>query len=113
MKRLSAEAGLNSTAVRDIMNGKSKNPRIEPGRALAGALRVTVSELIGELPIAPGNVTKFSDEDREWVIMARAIPREHRAEIRPSIAAIGSDRRLPILLPKGYPRPIKGPAVSG
>lgn len=47
-KALSRKAGLNPTAVRDILTGRSKNPRSSTLFGLAAALRCDVSDLVGE-----------------------------------------------------------------
>ncbi|WP_273523531.1 adenosylcobalamin-dependent ribonucleoside-diphosphate reductase [Rhodosalinus sediminis] len=44
-KRLAEAAGLNATAVYDILKGKSKSPRLDTVAALAAALEVSVSHL--------------------------------------------------------------------
>jgi transcriptional regulator with XRE-family HTH domain len=48
-KALSAKAGLNDTYVRDILKGKSRNPRNAHLQKLALALECHVSDLTGEL----------------------------------------------------------------
>jgi transcriptional regulator with XRE-family HTH domain len=46
-KSLARFAGLNETAVRDILKGRSKNPRLDTLEALARALDCTVVQLAG------------------------------------------------------------------
>jgi len=46
-KSLARKAGLNETAVRDILKGRSRSPRIDTLEALARALSCTVHELTG------------------------------------------------------------------
>jgi len=43
-------AGLNPTAVYDIMSGKSRSPRIETLGKIAGALRVPIAVLFEDRP---------------------------------------------------------------
>lgn len=47
-RRLSLCAGLNATAVRDLLSGRAKNPRLDTMLALAKVLGVTLATLIGE-----------------------------------------------------------------
>ena len=46
-KSLARHAGLNETAVRDILKGRSRSPRIDTLEALSRALSCTVQELTG------------------------------------------------------------------
>jgi transcriptional regulator with XRE-family HTH domain len=48
MRKLSLTAGLNETAVKAIMTGRSKSPRGDTLQAIALALRTTVQVLLGE-----------------------------------------------------------------
>lgn len=43
-KKLSKDAGLNDTAVHDILSGKVRNPRIDTIRKIAGALKCSPGE---------------------------------------------------------------------
>jgi len=43
----SVEAGLNSSAVRDIVNGRSKSPSLATLEALCGPLECTIGYLVG------------------------------------------------------------------
>lgn len=53
-KSLSKKAGLNDTAIRDIVEGRSKNPRHDTVQKIARALGCTASDLLGERPaLAP------------------------------------------------------------
>ena len=49
-KSLSKKAGLNDTAVRDILEGRSKNPRSDTLQKIAKTLGCTVGDLTGETP---------------------------------------------------------------
>jgi len=52
-KSLSQKASLNDTAVRDIIEGRSKNPRHDTLQKIAKALACTLSDLTGERPMRP------------------------------------------------------------
>ena len=57
-KALSLKAGLNETYVRDLLKGRSRNPRQGHLQNLAAALDCQVSDLTGEKPAArPGDAT--------------------------------------------------------
>jgi len=47
-KSLARAADLNETAVRDILKGRSLNPRIDTLGALAGVLGCTLNDLVGD-----------------------------------------------------------------
>jgi transcriptional regulator with XRE-family HTH domain len=47
-RSLSLAAGLNATAVRDMLEGRSKSPRYDTAQALAGALDTTPAALMGD-----------------------------------------------------------------
>jgi len=47
-RSLSLKAGLNATAVRDMLEGRTKFPRYDTARALAGALGTTPVTLMGD-----------------------------------------------------------------
>jgi phage repressor protein C with HTH and peptisase S24 domain len=49
-KRLSKKAGLNETFMRDLLQGRSRNPRHDTLQKLAEALDCSVGELAGERP---------------------------------------------------------------
>lgn len=83
--KLAHESGLRTTAVRDILNDKARNPTLKTLRALAGALHITVSELIGEVKPSAATVPV---EDREWLMMGRTVPPHQRAAVRQAIATI-------------------------
>ena len=64
-KSLARAAGLNETAVRDILIGKSKHPRHDTVQKIAGALGCTLSALIepGAPPPGPSVASgRFEDE---------------------------------------------------
>ena len=47
-RRLSLQAGLNPTAVRDIVEGRARSPRYSTVEALSGVLGVSPASLVGE-----------------------------------------------------------------
>jgi hypothetical protein len=47
-RSLSLAAGLNATAVRDMLEGRSKSPRYDTAQALAAALDTTPAVLMGD-----------------------------------------------------------------
>lgn len=49
-KSLALAAGLNETAVRDILKGKSLNPRLDTLQRLAAALRCHIWDITGDAP---------------------------------------------------------------
>jgi len=49
-RSLSLKAGLNATAVRDILEGRAKYPRYDTIKALAGILQVTPDDLMNATP---------------------------------------------------------------
>ncbi len=70
-KRLALMAGLNETAVRDIVTGRSQHPRHDTLQKLANALECTVVDLIDERsgPSAP-----TGDEAAAFLIISRFDP---------------------------------------
>ena len=62
-KSLARAAGLNETAVRDILIGKSRHPRHDTVQKIAAALDCTATELIepGAMGSAPGP-SRYADE---------------------------------------------------
>lgn len=52
---LAKKAGLNHTAVRDILSGKSKSPRADTLDKLAAALGTSTAKLLGERTSLPSN----------------------------------------------------------
>ena len=47
-KSLARAAELNETAIRDILKGRSRNPRIDTLKAIATVLQCTVNDLVGD-----------------------------------------------------------------
>ena len=54
-KSLARAAQLNETAIRDILKGRSKNPRIDTLKAIATVLECTVNDLIGDIELRGEN----------------------------------------------------------
>jgi len=78
-KSLARAAGLNETAVRDILKGRSRNPRIDTLDALARTLGCSVPELTGRRDApAPQDKTVRID-----VIGAVEAGARHRSLVRP------------------------------
>lgn len=71
-KGLAKRAGLNDTAVRDILSGRSKHPRQDTIQKLASALGCSVAELMDD---SSGPVVKAGTEDESFVLIARYDPR--------------------------------------
>jgi transcriptional regulator with XRE-family HTH domain len=75
MLKLSALAGLNETAVRDILNGKMKNPTYKTLYHLAKVLKCSVDELVletGEV-IAGEEILLFNNPKINEKIFAKVI----------------------------------------
>jgi transcriptional regulator with XRE-family HTH domain len=66
-RSLSLKAGLNATAVRDMLEGRTRFPRYDTVLALAKALDVTASELMGGEAAHAANAhqNKHFDDDLE------------------------------------------------
>lgn len=54
-KSLARAAQLNETAIRDILKGRSKNPRVDTLKAIATVLDCTVNDLIGDAELRGEN----------------------------------------------------------
>ncbi|MBI1214948.1 MAG: helix-turn-helix domain-containing protein [Alphaproteobacteria bacterium] len=64
-KGLAVKAGLNETAVRDILRGRSKDPQLSTLRALANVLQCNVEDFYRDLPL-PGAGEKPGVRDSIW-----------------------------------------------
>lgn len=62
-RSLSLKAGLGPTAVRDMLEGRAKFPRYDTVQALAAALSVTPSQLMGSEPLQDIMETGDSEQD--------------------------------------------------
>lgn len=83
---LAARAGMNPTAVYDILSGKARSPKLESVAKLAAALSVTPSALI-EVPAASelrsdleARFQKLAPEDQERVLMIATALWQARSE---------------------------------
>ena len=85
MRKLSLTAGLNETAVKAIMTGRSKSPRGDTLQAIAQALGTTVHELLGEVDdphvVGAGAVAAPVPAQNEAVEALRERERQLAAEI--------------------------------
>ena len=70
-KRLALIAGLNETAVRDIVTGRSRHPRHDTLQKLANALDCTVVDLIDE---RSGPAARTGDDADAFLIVSRFDP---------------------------------------
>lgn len=78
-KRVAAMADLNETYVRDILKGKSKNPRTEHFKKLATALGCDVSELTNIGAVTgeqPSGDPPYSPDERALIGMWRILTEE-------------------------------------
>ncbi len=75
-KRLALIAGLNETAVRDIVTGRSRHPRHDTLQKLANALDCTVSDLIDE---RTGTAARTGDDPEAFLIISRFDPENEQS----------------------------------
>jgi transcriptional regulator with XRE-family HTH domain len=88
-RSLSLKAGLNATAVRDMLEGRTKFPRYDTVMALAAALETTPAGLMG----GPLNINQdnklVAEDDPEIDLLTEIIARlqeaaeEHRKKLSP------------------------------
>jgi transcriptional regulator with XRE-family HTH domain len=74
-KALALKAGVNETYVRDVLQGRSKNPRHEQLAAIATVLNCSILDLIDpELASKPITESEVVDkpEERAWLAYFRA-----------------------------------------
>ncbi len=74
-KRLALTAGLNETAVRDIVAGRSRHPRHDTLEKLADALECAVADLIDE---RAGPAARTGDDADAFLLVARYDPERDR-----------------------------------
>jgi len=67
-KALSLKAGLNETYVRDILKGRSRNPRQAHLQNLALALECRVSDLTGEIGAARTDSAQADEVKRDLLV---------------------------------------------
>jgi len=88
-RSLSLKAGLNPTAVRDMLEGRTKFPRYDTARALAAALGTTPVALMGDKAVTAEIAQKgaeFADDlDLLTEIIARLqeVIEEHNRQLPP------------------------------
>ncbi len=88
-RSLSLRAGLNSTAVRDMLEGRTKFPRYDTTRALASALGTTPAVLMGDADSANeirGNDNEFGDDLElltEIITRLQEVIAEHNRRLPP------------------------------
>lgn len=92
-RSLSLKAGLNPTAVRDMLEGRAKFPRYDTVESLAQALEVTPAQLMGgatthENPIPAAAPQTTNDEDldllTEIITRLQEVAEDHRHKLEPS-----------------------------
>ena len=95
-RSLSLKAGLNATAVRDMLEGRAKFPRYDTVEALSNALNITPNDLMKEkadkildeekAPIYPQ--TRLRDEEltllTDIITQLKETVTEYRQELKPS-----------------------------
>lgn len=90
MRELSLKAGLNETAVKAIMQGRSESPRGKTLQAIARALGTSVSELIGHgaesdrsaLPFHYANSNRAVSEENGGLDVLREREQELETQLR-------------------------------
>lgn len=87
MRALSMKAGLNETAVKAVMQGRSESPRGKTLQALARALGTTVRELIGETAEPESAIEGLRERQRQLEIESRVIA-ARLEEVRDALAAL-------------------------
>jgi transcriptional regulator with XRE-family HTH domain len=73
-RSLSLQAGLNATAVRDMLEGRSQYPRYDTAQALARALDTTPAILMNDAKIA-GKTAKGNESDADLELLTEIIAR--------------------------------------
>ncbi|MGE4351029.1 MAG: helix-turn-helix domain-containing protein [Bdellovibrionales bacterium] len=93
-RALSLKAGLNATAVRDMLEGRARFPRYDTVEALAKALEVTPAQLMGGTPqtvlsekrIVPES-DPLADDDlnllTEIITRLQEVAQEHKQNLKP------------------------------
>lgn len=93
-RSLSLKAGLNATAVRDMLEGRARFPRYDTVEALAKALEVTPAQLMGGTPesvvsgsIYDGKRDPLADDElnllTEIIARLQEVAEEHRQKLKP------------------------------
>ncbi len=88
-RSLSLKAGLNATAVRDMLEGRTRFPRYDTVQALAEALKVAPAQLMGGPTAVVENAKKapsVSDDDLELlteiITRLQEVAAEYRQELK-------------------------------
>lgn len=84
-KRLSIDAGLGETAVRDILQNRSASPKLETVHKLAKALRVPVYRLIPSMIDHSYEQLAHKDEEIQLLREASGIDYQDINELRANI----------------------------
>ena len=74
-RSLSLKAGLNSTAVRDMLEGRTRFPRYDTAKALAEALETTPALLMGDDVVASEISAKGADFGHNLDLLTEIIAR--------------------------------------
>lgn len=74
-RSLSLKAGLNATAVRDMLEGRTRFPRYDTVKALAGSLGVTPASLMGDEAPGLNNTRKIQAKDDDLDLLTEIIAR--------------------------------------
>jgi transcriptional regulator with XRE-family HTH domain len=74
-RSLSLKAGLNATAVRDMLEGRSRFPRYDTARALAHALRTTPALLMGDEKLASSAALKGAAFGQDLDLLTEIVTR--------------------------------------
>ena len=88
-RSLSLKSGLNPTAVRDMLEGRTKFPRYDTARALATTLGVTPATLMSETPITSEAGQKGEEYGEDLELLTEIIARlqevieEHKRRLPP------------------------------
>lgn len=94
-RALSLKAGLNATAVRDMLEGRARFPRYDTVEALAKALEVTPAQLMGGTPesvisglLYAGKKDPLADEDlnllTEIIARLQEVAEDHNQKLKPT-----------------------------
>ena len=83
-RELALKAGLNEAYVRDVLRGKSKNPRHNGLVAIASVLNCSILDLIdptlAKKPVADSEVV-YKPEERAWLAFFRALAPSQRERL--------------------------------
>ncbi len=93
-RALSLKAGLNATAVRDMLEGRARYPRYDTVESLAKALEVTPAQLMGGTPesvvsdtIYTGKKDPLADDDinllTEIIARLQEVADDHNQRLKP------------------------------